>query len=352
MPRLCPLCHRELPAGAAFCPADGAPIEAWPGAFAGFEPKQSRYTGALLDGRYEIHGFVDQGATSRVYLAEDHQAEGDERIVAVKMFAPVVSQKEAMRRRFLREGEALRAIDHPNVVRVRAIGQTDGLPFLVMDALRGETLRRRLDRTGPLPVDLALRFVRQIAEGLAAAHKKGVIHRDVKPDNIFLDGEPHEVPRVKVIDFGMAKVDDGGSESGLVLGTVQYMAPEQVVSESVDARSDVYALGVTMFRMITGHLPFDVELGTDLIGHQLFSPAPPPSWLDDDLDPRLERVILSAMRKRRENRYPSMEALLEDLGREDPQGWPMTIEPDVYEPVTDAGRAAASYVSTKFRLPR
>jgi serine/threonine-protein kinase len=341
-----------VPEGAAFCPRDGAPIEAWPGAFAGFEARQSRYTGALLDGRYEIHGFVDQGATSRVYLAEDHQAEGEDRIVAVKIFAPVVAQKEAMRRRFLREGEALRAIDHPNVVRVRAVGEADGAPFLVMDALRGETLASRLDRMGPLPVDLALRFVREIARGLAAAHEKGVIHRDIKPNNIFLDGIPEELPRVKVIDFGMAKMGAGGSEADLVMGTVQYMAPEQVVNEAVDARSDVYALGVTMFRMITGHLPFDVELGTDLIGHQLFSPAPPPSWLDDDLDPRLERVILSAMRKRRENRYPSMDALLEDLDREEPQGFPITVEPDVYEPVTEAGREAASFVSTKFRLPR
>src|SRR6185295_19694297 len=99
----------------------------------------------------------------------------------------------------------------------------------------------------------------------------------------------------------------------------------------------------------TGHLPFDVELGTDLIGHQLFSPAPPPSWLHDQLDPRHERVILSAMRKRRENRYPSMEALLEDLDRDEPRGWSIHVEPDVYEPDTAAGRAAADFIATKFR---
>jgi eukaryotic-like serine/threonine-protein kinase len=199
------------------------------------------------------------------------------------------------------------------------------------------------------------------------------VHRDVKPDNLFLVGENgSDDVTVKVIDFGMAKVPRStGSSAGFVLGTLEYMAPEQIVSESVDGRTDVYGLGVVMFRMFTGHLPFDVsiepsrsarrpghhEVGTDLLGHQLFSPAPPPSWLDEGLDPMIERVILSAMRKRPENRYQTMAAMLDDLERAahlregGPHGHPLVRLPDVFEPETDRGKEAERFLSSRFKIP-
>ncbi len=376
MSKSCPLCLLDLPDGAAFCPSDGAALDALDAlevrddvrddvrgdvrhAIEGFEPRVTRHTGAILEGRFRIHGYVSKGATARVYLAEDLETND---VVAIKMFAPSVSQREAMRARFPAEAQALRAIDHPNVVRVIDAGEAgDGTPFLAMEALRGETLGDRLEREGRLPLDLALRVAREIAAGLSAAHRVGVVHRDVKPENVFLIGEPGAAPRVKLIDFGMARLERRLEEreaerrahdAGLVLGTMQYMAPEQALGEPVDDRTDVYALGVLMFRAITGHLPFDAKPGTDLLGHQLFSPAPPPSWLDDALDPRVERVILSAMRKRPENRYVTMDALLRDLDREAPEGWPVVRAPDVYEPATDAGREAVDFVSARFRLPR
>ena len=370
MPKSCPRCRRELSNETMFCPFDGMELgEAEPEVpepfgeasasalvvanVSGFEPKQTGQTGAILAGRYRILGFVSKGATARVYLAEDLETTD---VVAVKMFAPAVREREMMRDRFLREADALRAIDHPNVVRVLDAGESNGAPYLVMEALRGETLGSVLEREGALPDDLALRLARETAVGLAAAHRAGVIHRDIKPDNLYLVRAAEDVAppfTVKVIDFGMAKVErDGGSSAhGMVMGTVQYMAPEQIVSERVDARTDIYALGVVLFRMLTGHLPFDVELGTDLLGHQLFSPAPPPSWLDDDLDPNIERVILCAMRKDPVNRYPSMDALLEDLSRAHSLGWPLTKRPDVYQPTTDAGLDAARFLSSQFRLP-
>jgi serine/threonine-protein kinase len=360
MPKSCPRCHRPIEAAWKFCPFDGFEIvddganqEAGDtppiGEYPGFSPRATRFTGAVVGGRYRIVGFVNKGATARVYLAEDLESRD---IVAVKLFAPTVREAAAMRERFLREAEALRAIDHPNVVRVLDAGELDGAPYLVMEALRGETLAAVLERTPILPDDVALRYVREAASALAAAHRTGVIHRDVKPENMFLVRNGDEVT-LKVIDFGMAKVPRDGTSSveGLVMGTVQYMAPEQIISEPVDARTDIYALGVVLFRMLTGHLPFDVEMGTDLLGHQLFSPAPPPSWLDDDLDPNVERVILCAMRKDPDNRYPTMECFLEDLARERAEGWPMMRQPDVYEPMTDPGREAAKFLSTQFRRP-
>jgi serine/threonine-protein kinase len=345
----------------AFCPFDGVAVVASDddepppstrgeviNTFEGFSPRATRFTGMIVGGRYRIVGFVNKGATARVYLAEDLEGSG---IVAIKLYAPAVRERQTMRERFLREADALRAIDHPNVIRVLDAGEMDGAPYLVMEALKGETVGHVLEHTPVLPNETALRYFREAALGLAAAHRAGVVHRDVKPDNIFLvrDGN---VTKLKVIDFGMAKVErDGGSNpEGMVMGTVQYMAPEQIVSEPVDARTDIYALGVVLFRMLTGHLPFDVELGTDLLGHQLFSPAPPPSWLDDDLDPNIERAILCAMRKDPRNRYPTMEAFLDDLSRDRPEGWPMHKRPDVYEPVTDQGREAAKFLSTQFRL--
>jgi eukaryotic-like serine/threonine-protein kinase len=334
-----------------FCPFDGTELEASSSAvrpnrpsLGGFETKDTGMTGALLNGRYKIVGFVSKGATARVYLAEDVNDHG---VVAVKMFAPAVRERDVMRERFTREADALRAIRHPNVVRVLDSGEVDAAPFVVMEALRGETLGDRLKREGPLYDKTAVRYAREAAAGLVAAHRAGVIHRDIKPDNLFITDEDS----VKVIDFGMAKVvRDRGSSAEMVMGTVQYMSPEQIVSESVDERTDVYALGVVLFRMLTGHLPFDVELSTDLLGHQLFSPTPPPSWLDDDLDPNLERVILCAMRKDPANRYPSMEAFCDDLARRNPVGCPLTVEPDVYTPRTPAGREAAQFLSRGFRV--
>ncbi|MEO7094741.1 MAG: serine/threonine-protein kinase, partial [Polyangiales bacterium] len=186
-------------------------------------------------------------------------------------------------------------------------------------------------------------------------------HRDVKPDNIFLVGTPGDDDvTVKVIDFGMAKVPRStGSSAGFVLGTLEYMAPEQIVSEDIDGRADVYGLGVVMFRMFTGHLPFDVSIkdGTDILGHQLFSPAPPPSWLDEGMDPMIERVILSAMRKRPENRYDTMAAMLDDLERAShlreggPHGKPLVNEPDVFEPRTERGKEAERFLSSRFKIP-
>jgi serine/threonine-protein kinase len=198
-----------------------------------------------------------------------------------------------------------------------------------------------------------------VASALVAAHRVGVVHRDIKPGNLFLLGPIGEPSGVKVIDFGLAKdtqdPEAGPNSTNLVLGTAQYMAPEQVLADPVDARTDVYAFGVLLFRTLTGQLPFDLDPGADLFSHQLFSPAPPPSWLIESVDPRLERLILRCMRKHPDNRYPSMQAVLDDLltiagsdAGEMTDAPPLAPNPDVYQPRNQKGRDAAEALAAYF----
>jgi serine/threonine-protein kinase len=165
-----------------------------------------------------------------------------------------------------------------------------------------------LKRAGSIDPELGLRLCRETAHALEAVHEAGIVHRDIKPDNLFLVGPIGEPEHVKVLDFGMARMPDEihDLEATSILGTAQYMAPEQILVEPVDARTDVYSLGVVLFRLVTGHLPFDAQNPGDLLRHQIFSPIPPPSWLCDDLPPGLEEVIIRATRKSPQNRYRSM----------------------------------------------
>jgi len=319
-----------------------------------FRPSESQLTGMVLGDRYKVHGYLTRGATARVYLAEDLV---DHQPVAIKMLAPESNKSAELSHRMLREAEALRGIDHPNVVRVLDTGETAGkVPYLVLEALPGETLGDFLRRQGTPPFELALSLVRQAAQGLSAAHRAGVVHRDVKPDNFMLVGPSDEPYGLKLIDFGMAKLDGTGGSSGThtILGTVEYMAPEQILAEPVDARTDVYALGVVMFRLFTGHLPFDTTLPADLLRHQLFSSLPPPSWLEDDLDSRIERMILTATRKHPDNRYLDMQQLVDDLdaligvSAGEVSQRPPRVSPDAYAPRTPRGSEALAILAEKF----
>jgi serine/threonine-protein kinase len=205
-----------------------------------------------------------------------------------------------------------------------------------------------LRREEMMPIETALALLGRIASALVAAHEAGVVHRDLKPDNIFLIGAPPT--DVKLLDFGLAKVGHHSlvSRSGVAVGTMAYMAPEQVLAEPVDGRTDVYGLGVVLFRTLTGHLPFEGSEEIDVLAHQLLSPAPPPSWLREALTPEVDAVIGAALRKHPANRYASMAAMLADLERlAGLRGGDVEIpriarEPDRYDPTTEDARSAAS----------
>jgi serine/threonine-protein kinase len=307
----------------------------------------------MLGARWEVLGFVASGATSRVYAARDTLTG---RPVVVKMFAPQIAHHEALHRLFIQEGSAVTHVEHPNVVRVLATGEGPEGPYLVMEALRGETLGDRLRRSSRFSRSAALELVLEAARGLAAVHDAGVVHRDVKPDNLYLVRSSKGPATVKLIDFGMASVANesgafgasGDPTEGLVLGTPDYMAPEQIVCDSVDARTDVYALGVTLFRLYTGRLPFEAEPGRAVLRKQLLERTPPPSLFVAEPDPWVDRVVRAATHKRPENRYASMHAMATDLESilglrdEPPRGSTVVTRPDVYAPRTDDGRAAVA----------
>jgi serine/threonine protein kinase len=319
-----------------------------------FSPKPSEKDGLLLADRYRVIGSLGSGSTAEVYLAED-TASGSP--VVVKWLFLHAARSAQIRQRFVLGARAAMAVTHPAVARVLSVSDTPGeIPYVVMEALLGEPLSDYLERRGPLPEPAALPLAQQIASGLAAAHALGIVHRDVKPGNLFLVEQAGAPLSVKLIDFGFAKdtrdPDAGPSSTNLVLGTAQYMAPEQVLADPVDPRTDVYGFGVVLFRLITGHLPFDLDPGADLFSHHLFSPTPPPSWLTDNLDARLEEMVLRCMRKHPENRYPSMQAVIDDLDCVARGGiisdLPLSREPDVYKPRNLSGREAAETLAVRF----
>lgn len=319
----------------------------------GFRLGDSEHAGRLLAGRYRIEGFLARGGTAEVFLARDLQ---EKQIVVIKQITEATAAHPELRARFLAEARVTQRIEHGAVVRVLGVEEPENeAPFMILEALRGESLGDYLRRDGAMPTELAIVFLRQAAAALSATHQAGIVHRDVKPDNFFLVG-PHGAPAgLKLIDFGMAKPGDEqeNENSTSVLGTAQYMAPEQILVEPVDARADVYGLGVVMFRLFTGHLPFEAGGSKELLLHQLFSPVPPPTWLVEDLDPRLEAIILRATAKHPDNRFASMQELLSALDAvaglgPDVTHPPPVHKPDVYQPKTERGRRVARALAKDF----
>ena len=199
-----------------------------------------------------------------------------------------------------------------------------------------------------MPIDQALPLVMQLGQALQAVHAAGLIHGDVKPHNIFLCGPLDEPASIKLIDFGFAQISatDTPVDGDMVAGTLEYMAPEQLLSDPIDARSDIYSFGVVLFRWLTAELPFDSGVTLGIYGHHLASKPPPPSWLVDEFHPGLDTIILAAMRKNPANRYACVADVLADLQKvlegngDHVCGVPLTHVPDEYRPLSEQGRRA------------
>lgn len=268
-------------------------------------------TGTVL-GRYRLLRRLGAGGMGSVYLA---QHELIDRQVALKVLHPSLAGKPESRKRFLREARAASKVKHPAVVEIYDVAFHGEHVFFVMELLPGRDLADRLAVEGRLPWSHAFPILLQVAEALAAAHAAGVVHRDVKPSNCFLVAAPDGTERVKVVDFGIAKLaaDEGTTTehltaTGEVFGTLGYMAPEMAHGASDDPRSDVYALGVMMFQLLTGRLPF-VGSALAVISQHLTTPPPSPRRLDPSIPPEVEHVILRALEKHPDDRFPSMRHL-------------------------------------------
>ena len=210
-----------------------------------------RYIGKLLDNRYEILEKIGSGGMADVYKARCHRLN---RLVAIKILKEDLSQDAEFRRRFHAESQAVAMLSHPNIVSVYDVSRSDNIDYIVMELIEGITLKQYMQKKGALSWKESLHFSTQIAKALAHAHERGIIHRDIKPQNIMLlkDGT------IKVADFGIAELQSNLSGySGQAVGSVHYMAPEQAKGAVADARSDIYSLGVVMYEMLTGQLPYN-----------------------------------------------------------------------------------------------
>ena len=211
-------------------------------------------TGTVLSGRYRLESKLGSGGMSTVYLARDETLE---RWVAAKVLHREISDQPDQIERFRREARAVAQVSHPNVVAVIDAGEDGGRPYIVFEYVDGETLKQRIDRLGRLPLDEAAAYSIEVGRGLAAAHARRLVHRDVKPQNVLIDSEG----RAKVTDFGIAREleQDGLTKTGRVLGTTDYVSPEQAMGKGVDARSDIYSLGILLYEMLIGEVPFQAD---------------------------------------------------------------------------------------------
>jgi len=263
-----------------------------------------------LAGRYSLEREIGRGGMAIVYLARDVALD---RLVAVKLLPPRYTGIPEYRERFLREARTAAGLSHPHIVPIHLVEERDGLVYFVMAFVEGESLGERVRRAGPLKPADAARLVQEVAWALAYAHSRGVIHRDIKPDNILIDKGSG---RALVSDFGIARVSSTAtmSRQGDILGTLAYMSPEQASAESViDGRSDLYSLGVTAFFALTGRLPFDSRNPAALMAMHLAEPAPPIRTVTGVVPTRLAEAVDRCLAKDPAARYPSGEALAEAI---------------------------------------
>ncbi len=257
--------------------------------------------GDVLSDRYELEELVGSGGMSSVYRAHDRLLD---RKVALKVLHEQYTGDAEHVGRFRHEARAVATLSHPNIVTVIDRGEHDGRQFIVLEYVDGENLKE-LIRRGPLPVATAVDLAIQISQGLAFAHQQGLVHRDVKPQNVLLDGDG----QVKVTDFGIARsldVQHGMTQTGTVLGTSDYIAPEQAQGQRVDEHTDVYSLGVVLYELLTGEVPFPGENFVAVAMRHINEPPPAIRDRRPDVSPRLEAAVQKAMAKDARDRFPSM----------------------------------------------
>lgn len=272
-------------------------------------------TGMIIVERYEIVSKIGTGGMADVYKAMDHKLN---RFVAVKVLKPEFREDATFVKKFRSEAQAAAGLTHPNIVNVFDVGDDEGVYYIVMELIEGITLKEYISKKGKLSVKEATSIAIQVSMGLEAAHSHGIVHRDVKPQNIIISTDG----KVKVTDFGIARAASSNTISSNVMGSVHYSSPEQVRGGYSDEKSDIYSLGITLYEMVTGCVPFDGDTTVAIAIKHLQEEMVPPSVYSPDLPYSLEQIIMKCTQKSVDRRYNKMEDVIEDLKHSliDPQG--------------------------------
>ncbi|MFT3927307.1 MAG: protein kinase [Myxococcales bacterium] len=310
--RFCPRCGSRYD-HERFCPEDGVATEVLPDT----GPAKDALLGTVVDGRYRVLEQIGEGGMGVVYKALHVTLN---KTLALKVLRGEMAKDAEVVQRFIQEAQAATSIGHENIIDISDFGRlTDGTVYFVMEYLNGRPLNNLIKRGGSIPVAEAVSIVRQIGSALGAAHLRGIVHRDLKPDNVYVVTRGEQSTYVKVLDFGIAKVGGASNKltrTGMVFGTPHYMSPEQAAGQSVDARTDIYALGVIMYEMFTGRVPFDADTFMAVLTKHMFEqPAPMNAPGAGRMLGAIEQITLRALEKKPENRYQSMQELVDDLDR-------------------------------------
>jgi serine/threonine-protein kinase len=301
-----------------------------------------RYLGKVLDGRYEIAEVIGYGGMAMVYKALCNVLN---RNVAVKILKDEYARDDEFREHFKAESQAVAKLAHPNIVAVYDYSKLPDCQYIVMELLEGITLKQYMEKKGPLSCKEALHFATQTAKALSHAHEKGIIHRDIKPQNIMVGKDGN----IKVADFGIAYLqNESAPESSETMGSIHYISPEQARGEKIDARSDIYSLGVVMYEMLTGALPYEGDT-VEAVAVQHFGPSPAfPGDINPDIPGRLEQITMKAMTSDLNYRYQSANELLNDLEDFRKQQFSTEAEPEEPEEEEEVYEVASESVAAKF----
>jgi eukaryotic-like serine/threonine-protein kinase len=310
----CPKCATETPGGATFCGNCGATL-----GISASRAAEDAWVGRVVDGRYKVLARIGSGGMGVVYRVE-HLRLG--KVAAMKVLAPDTAANDEMVQRFRLEAQAVSKLNHPNIVQTFDFGQFEEALCLIMEHVKGDDLAAVLKQEGPLLFVRAARLFVQACSALTEAHDHGIIHRDLKPENLMLHRRRNGSEHVKVLDFGLAKLRERDESAAIttgkqILGTPYYMSPEQVRGEMLDPRSDVYSLGATLYKVLTGAPPFNAPSPMGVLSKHVTDEVVPPRERAPErrLPPEADAIVLRAMAKGVEDRYPSAAAVQEDLER-------------------------------------
>jgi len=313
MIQICPKCHSDNPPNSRVCTTCGLQLDivdnmSLPDTGTQDAPKKELKRGTTFADRYEVIEELGRGGMGKVYRVEDTKIKEE---LALKLINPEVASEKKTIERFINELKGAHKISHRNVCRMYHLGEDKGTYYITMEYVPGEDLKSMIRMTRHLSIGTAVSIVKQVCLGLAEAHRLGVVHRDLKPSNIMIDRDGN----ARIMDFGIARLysEKGITEAGIMIGTPEYMSPEQVEALDTDSRSDIYSLGVILYEMVTGRLPFVGETSLmTAVKHKTEIP-PDPRKLNAQIPIELSQIILKCLEKNKDKRYQSAEDMLADL---------------------------------------